>query len=599
MSFTPVVRNANSVVKALIEFSKDRKMDVKSLDFELLSFETLLKNENDTEYKIITNKDEISQESFLNPTTIIIQEYSIRIMPKEPKVPKVKITLGVNKLKTKAIATLHKGTLLNKDITSENIKDLIWHKKLLSGLFIGIFEKNLDAQIKKLLQVVPKEKALLKDLKFSVAQGIEPVLPIDAKIEKLYEKTHSNSDSLIDSIDKGDKVLLYTKEQLGKDGRACNGRYLKMRTPKTENLQPIHDESIINKENSQVIEYFANDDGYIVHEGSNICISKTLKLEGADFKSTAHIDGGDSSKDISVHIKHKKSHAEDAVSSGVNIDVKELNIDGSVGSNVKITTQELNIDAQTHKQSKIEVENSANVKLHRGDMIAKDATIEILESGTITAHNSIHIKKMLGGEAIAPIVKIDELLSNATIIASKLIEIKLINGENSTLKIDPKSIKSYHKNLSTLQEEQKVQIHTLKIMQEEIQEKMKEHSQRVDRIKVFQQRVLKNQKAGKAPMKQDIIRIREFKKDALRLQEEQKKVVNFETKLKTTTEELDKLYNKDLHAKIISHSPHNGHNKIIFVNMKTEEEIIHLADGDIETISLVLNEKGERVLHFQ
>jgi len=96
----------------------------------------------------------------------------------------------------------------------------------------------------------------------------------------------------------------------------------------------------VEKEHAEYIEYFASDNGYVVFANNELRISKTLKLEGADFKSSATIDAGDDQRDISVHIQHKKSHSEDAIGSGVRIDVKELNVEGSVGSNVTIATIE-------------------------------------------------------------------------------------------------------------------------------------------------------------------------------------------------------------------------------------------------------------------
>lgn len=60
--------------------------------------------------------------------------------------------------------------------------------------------------------------------------------------------------------------------------------------------------------------------------------------------------------------------------------------------------------------------------------------------------------------------------------------------------------------------------------------------------------------------------------------------------------EIEKIQNKDLHAKIVSRSEYDGHSKVIFVNMKTKEEILIMPEGKIETISLVLNDKGERVI---
>ena len=596
MSFTPVVRNSVSIVKSLHEFAKDRKVDVKTLDFELLSFQTLMKREKDLEYQVIENTEDITKDEYLSETTILLQEYQIKILPLDKKAHTIKFSIATNKYKTKAVATLLKGSLLPKGITLEKLRQILWERKLKAGLFIDIFEPKLTAQLNKILKIVPPDKPLNKDLKFSVALGIEPVAPIDAHLENLYEHKHNSGESIVDCIDKNELILRYVKEKRGSNGRSCNGKYIKMREPRTQNVVPVVDETIQVKESDDMFEYYANEDGYVVHEGLNVHISKTLKLDAADYRSTANIDGGDSSKEISVEISHKKSHSEDGIGSGVTMDVKELNSSGSVGSNVTISAQELNIDAQTHKKSKMEVENSANIKLHRGDLIAKDAEIDILESGKIKAHNSIHIKKMLGGEAIAPIVKIDELLSNATIIASELIEIQLLSGTNNKLVIDPDSIESYHQDLENLQKRTKIKADDFKTKKEKLDEKLLAHSAQITRIKTFQKRVISAQKAGKSPMKQDIIRIKEYKRSGIKLQEELQELKQFEDSLNKLNEELEKVLNKDLHAKIISHSSYDGHSQVIFKDIKTKEEITHIPEGDIKTISLVLNSENERVI---
>ena len=596
MSFTPVVRTSHSIVKSLLEFAKDRKIDVRTLDFELLSFETLMKREIDLEYKVIKETKHLSKDDFLNSSTLFVQEYSINVLPLKRVAKEIQISLAANKLKTKAIVTILPGSLFRKDLTLEKVKEMIWLKKLRAGLYIDIFEPNLDAQITKLIKIVPPDKPLSKELKFTVALGIDPIPPVDGQIEKLYEEKNSQSNSIIDSVDKGELIVRYLKEKDGSNGRSCDGKYIQMREPRTKNLMPIIDETILTNENKDFIEYFANDDGYISHVGQKLTISKTLKLEGADFKYTANIDGGDSSKDVSVHIAHKKSHSEDAVGSGVTINVKDLNIDGSVGSNVNISAQELKIDAQTHKNSKIDVQNSANVKLHRGDMRANDAEIDILESGKITAHRSIHVKKMLGGEAIAPIVIVDELLSNATIIASEYIEIRSLNGTNNKLIINPDAIESHHKELEELQNKAKAKIAELKSISADLDERLQEHLKQTDRMKTFQQRVLKSQKAGQTPMKQDIIRIKEFKRNSIKLQTEKEYIKLQQHTMNESNAEIEKIQNKDLHAKIVSRSEYDGHSKVIFVNMKTKEEILIMPEGKIETISLVLNDEGERVI---
>ena len=594
MNFTSVTKETFSIQKSLTNFSIDKKVNSKELDFELLAYETYVKKPDDEKYILLQNETALTKADFLNEKVLLKQKYKIKIIPLKSN--PININLSANKLKTKISATITKGSLFNSDQDiHRNLKDLIWRKKLKAGLFIDLFETFLDKQLDKLINLVPKDKPLTKDIKMTVGLGFEPIMSTNTSIQKIYKEKQNSSKSIITGVDKDELVFIYKKAKNGLNGRSCNAKYIKVKEPKESSKQPNIDDSISMKEGAESIEYFANKDGYVLEKNNDFCISNNLTLDGADYKSTGSIQTGED-KDVSVHIIHSKSENEDAIGSGVNIDVQKLSVDGSVGSNVHISTQELNIDAQTHKNSKMEVENSANIKLHRGDLSAKDAEIEMLESGKVTATNSIHIKRMLGGEASAPIVKVDELLSNCTIIASKLIEIKSIGGENINLIIDPDSIKSYHEDVAKLVQDIKDTKLDMKENKEKFEADSKEHSSQIDRIKVFQKRINQANKDGKKPMRQDMLRIKEFKRVSKNLHEIQDGLKNNDEKLNQMEEELQKLYEIDLHAQIVCASSYDGHQNVTFINPKNKTKINKHPEGRVSIISLELNADKQRVI---
>ena len=598
MKFTPVMRKSNLVAKAILQFAREKKIDAKLLDFELISYQTFFKIEDETQYTLVEDIKTLTKQDFENPKIHIAQEYTIKIFPLEKKQTKLKLSFGTNKLKTKAVLTFLKGSVFEKSPNLfEELKARIYYKKTRSGLLVELFENHLDEQLEKLLQLVPYDKPLQKDVKLSVAHSLEPTPPTHAHIEKIFEE--KQDDSIISGVDKGELVLKYFKTSEGKSGRAANGKFIEAPSPQILELQPIINDTILKEEKEDFIEYFSNESGYVVFEENKLFISKHLKLDGASFKTSANIDGGgENDKDISVHIAHNKSHSEDAVGSGVKIDVKELNIDGSVGANVNIKTQELNIDAQTHRNTTIEVANTANVKLHRGDLIATDATIDILETGKITAHKTIHIKKMLGGEAVAPIVKVDELLSNSVIIASQSIEILSLHGKDNKLIIDPNSVESYHKDIEKLKLDIKEEEKILREQELKLQKDLEEHKDKVQRIKVFQNRIAAAQTAGKKPSKQDMIRLKMFKKESDKLKEDENKLNAIKEKLLELNQELKKQYELHFHAKIILHTSYDGQTKVYFKDPKTNVEVMKIPEGKIESITLSKNEDEEMEINL-
>lgn len=596
MSFTPVIRTSKSIPRSLLEFSRDRGVDVKLLDFELLSDETLIKRADEQEYLLVEDLKDITEDDLKNPETIIIQEYQIQIIPLRASKSTLKLSLLADKFKTKASLTINKGSVFNKKShTVKSLEKKIHKRKLRAGLFIKIFEDNLDKKLQKLLQSIPYDKPLSKDISFTVAQAKTPLRPIDAKLKKIFEQKEQEADNAFAGIKSGELIAEYTFEKKGSWGRGANGKFISPREPRLIHPKPDIDETVSAKVSDEHIEYFTNINGYVIYKNNLLTVSKNLKLQGASFKKTANINAQDADNDISVHIAHNKSHAEDAIGSGVNIDVKELNVDGSIASNVKISTDNLQIDAQTHKNSKMQVKDTAKIKLHRGDLSTKEAEIAILESGKITASKSAYIGQTLGGVIIAPVVRIDEMMSNTTVIASELIEIKSITGENNKLIINPDAIESYHKELVALKENIEMHQKDLQEQKNILAQNIKKHASGIERIKVFQKRIIKATKEGKAPMKQDVLRVKQFKKDSEKYQI-QKEDLEHNAALTALQTQLNKMCSMDLHAKIKSKTLYNGHTRVTFIDPNTKEEITFMPEGRTAIISLKLDSDNKRVI---
>ena len=594
MSFKPVQVISDSIPNSLLAFAKKNSIHPKKLDFELISHQTLLQSIKSSATKVV---ETVSASHFRNASLNIIQKYTINIIPLVDIDKKLLLSFSASPSKIKASINIKKGSVFTDSPSQlKDLKNEIWKKKLKAGFLIDIFEDNLDTQLNKLLKIVPFNQALPKELKFTVAAGFLPTEPVDGCLQKIYEEKIAESDNLISTVKKNELIATYTIAKKATVGRTCDGKAIEAKKPKLIDKQPNIDDTITEKTSEDSIEYFASVDGYPEYNNNNLTISDTVSLQEANFKSTALIDSGNDDVSVSVKIQHNKSHNEDAIGSGVNIDVKELSVDGSIASNVTIETESLNVDAQTHKKSKMQVKDTANIKLHRGDLDAKDAFIDVLENGKVTASNSATIKQMLGGVVIAPTVKVGEVLSNTTIIASELIEIKSILGEHNKLVIDPDSIANYHNEIEEIQNQIKQKQEDYDEAKENLEKRSQEHSSQLDRIKTFKERVDKAVKSGKKPMKQDLIRVKQYKKEADKLSLEKENLSPQKDIITSLELELDKLCNKDLYAKIKSNTVYDGHTKVVFVNVKTREEISFVPEGRVSEIFLTLDENNERVI---
>ena len=107
--------------------------------------------------------------------------------------------------------------------------------------------------------------------------------------------------------------------------------------------------------------------------------------------------------------------------------------------------------------------------------------------------------------------------------------------------------------------------------------------------------MLQAQKAGQEPMKQDIIRLRQYKKTSEELKNKETLIEQEQIALEKLELELKQLYEQDLHAKIIHHGNYDGHTQIVFVNPKNQEKVVGTPVGIKEIITAVKGAKGREI----
>jgi len=588
--FTPFIKASTNITQTLNQAAQDRKIKKSEVDFDLLEVETLTQLGESKEFTSIKEALEKTYDKsmLLNESLFVRQEYQIRIRPYEvdKKLGDVKLEVGSNKAKSKVVATFKKGSVFPCDINlAKLLKREINRKKLRLGLLIGHFEAGLNATLIKLAKAVKCGSPLSKDVKIVIAQSPGAFFAKNDSIILHYEKNEDTKKNLIDGVDSGVLIFEYVKPKIGRDGRSCSGEYITVPQPQIKYANYVPDKETVSiKEDEDSIKYYSKIDGYVKNSGGVISISREMTIKSASFRDTGSIETGEN-KDISINISNK-NNLDDAVGSGVNIDVKELNVEGTIGSHAKVKANELNVGEQTHRNSQLEAVENAKVHLHRGNLKAKTAEIDILENGTIQA-DDVYVKKMLGGEIIGHRVVVDEITSNTIIIASESIEIKTISGHHNKLIIDPDKIESFHEKVEAFKKELKEKSYEFREINTEYEKKVSEHQGQLDRIKVFQKRILAASKTGKTPNKADVIRVRQYKSEAEKLSAESISIKAKEDEINVLSTELEKLYEAELHAKIIYKGAYDGQTKVMFVDLKTSKEYAVVPDGVCEKIVLV------------
>ncbi|MEJ2373131.1 MAG: hypothetical protein P8Y16_04960, partial [Sulfurimonas sp.] len=111
ISFEPLNKKTVSVPKTLQKFCTDKNINIKSIDFTLEAYETLVRRKGVTEDIILNNTNTIDQDILLGEDARIYQRYEIKIFPSELDINGYKLSLSYNSKKTKVIATIAAGAV--------------------------------------------------------------------------------------------------------------------------------------------------------------------------------------------------------------------------------------------------------------------------------------------------------------------------------------------------------------------------------------------------------------------------------------------------------------------------------------------------------
>ncbi|MCK9372484.1 MAG: FapA family protein [Sulfuricurvum sp.] len=594
--FTPVTKTSTNINSDLLIKAQEYRVPVDQVDFDLLKTTTYYKGISDKEWKEFTGDDllTITTETEIRSALFQIhQEHEIRIRPAELSAIPLNLRFGIaaDKTKTKVIAQIDPSSLIPlKKGVQEWIKEAIRRKKLRSGFLINVCEGKLTQEITKMLIQIQKEGPLKKPYRLTIGECYTPSPSINDTVLLHYKKI-KRSNNLVDAVEPGDLILEYILPRQGLNGRSCTGELISVPKPVIKYAAYIKfDTKTIRAEKGEKsILYYSTVSGFVRRVQGIFTISQELQITSATFKETGSIEAG-SEKDIHVII-NQKEHSKDAVGSGVTIDVQKLDVSGTVGSHAKIQATEVTIGAQTHKKSEISVTENATIHLHRGNLKAKEATIEILETGKIEAE-IVRVKQMLGGEIIARKVYIDTLLSNATITALERIEIQTIEGDGNNLIIDPNAISSYHDKIDEIKSVIAAKTAYLAEQTNDFISRQTTFKERNARIKQFQKRLMDAKKSGTQPMKADIVRVQQYKEEAEKFKEIAEELNQQDKAIKELRAELAKLYEADLHAVILHHAPYNGHTRIAFIDPKTRQE--HALSPNAQATKITLRKVEEK-----
>lgn len=596
--FTPITKISTNIKDDLRLAASDRKISPEEVDFDLLSYETYCKRPTDIEWETLSGVNifsALTTEEIYSEDCRITQEYQIRIRPAISVSPlDLRFSLAMNKTKGILTAIIDPSSIIPlKKGVQEWIKTAVNKKKLRLGYLIGTADDQLDKEILRLLARLQKNGPLSEPYPLQIAHFYPAINPINDAVILHYKQGNEEQEepSLIQGVNPGDLVMEYIFPKDGRSGRGLDGAPIIAPDPIIKYAEAIKvNDTIYHTEDERSIRYFAAVSGFIKRVNGVFVVSQDLRLESVNAKTGSILPGAD--KDITLTVQQRNA-GEDAVAAGLKIDIQTVDISGTVGENVNIKACDLNVDAQTHKKCIIDVTGEANIKLHRGDLRAHRAKIEVLEGGTIIA-DVVHIGKMLGGEIIAREVHVNILYAHSKITALESIEVHTIEGEGHILAIDPLSVPAYHTQRSELIEQIQEKTTLIQQYKKELSMKQIVLNDKGAQAKRSQQRIIEAKNAGREPLETDTLIVRQYRLEAEKLQVRTAEVEAEEKLLYTLHDRLKRLEESDIHATIKHHSTYQGHTRILFIDPMTQQSYTTFPNGIAETIRLQ-EKNGDKV----
>lgn len=611
----PTVVRTQNVAKELVNLARSYEIPVDKLDFNLLEVQTYTRMNDGTKE---TDWEEISSEelyelddetALLNQNFQIKQMYEVEIFSRNIENDPYKdlmLAVGANATKCKVYLSIKEGSKVSYNPRFEReLLVLINKKKIRAGILINIFDEMLTAAISKISAHVRIEENLIyeKSETILIAESFEPTPTTDDTLILHYDKKDEVDENdkvdyasrgFIQNVAKDELLIEYIKPKEGKPGRNCRGEFMQPTEP-TVNNEPTFsvDDTIKVTDSKDNIKYTARENGYIALEGTTYVIKTEVDVGEISFKTTGSISTG---LDSDVNISVKEADAvKDAVGTGMNVEVSEIHIEGNVGSNATVNALKATIDGQTHKEAQVRADN-LTINVHKGRAFGKSIHIKRLEHGVVDG-NIVEIDQAVGGDVRGREVLLEHCGSYVNITASRLIEIKKLQGSENVFTIDPllkKDTKDgLDKNQTSIQELEE----SIKTLQKDIEKYtmlIKENTASFNDVK---RRLVTYKKNGVKMPDAFVKKYKQFQKMQEHLSEIKKEHAVNSDQLQLLTTRTASFQDNIFDARIINRDKWVGYNRLVFklvdppieIEYKPQEgssgkifAIVEVEDGEYE-----------------
>jgi len=609
----PTVIRTQNVAKELLSLAKVYDIKVDALDFnifEVWTYSRMFDGTKETEWEEVS-QDELyeldDKSALLNPNFQIKQTYEIEIFSKnkdEDLYPDLKLAVGANATKCKVYLSIGAGSKVTYNSKFEkDLLVLINKRKIRSGILINIFDEMLDEVVSKIVAHVRVQETAVYEQSETIliAESYEPTPTTDDALIFHYDKKeeideHKKMDyasrGFIQNVKKDELLIEYIKAKEGKPGRNCRGEFMNPQEPIIAHEPTFKvNETIKEVETDDNIQFFAYENGYIALEDNTYLIKTDVDVGEISFKTTGSISTGLDS-DVSISVKETDA-IKDAIGTGMEVEVSEIDIEGNVGSNAKVVALKANIGGQTHKTATIRADK-LNINVHKGSAFGKNIHITRLEHGIIDGDN-VEIAQAVGGDVKAKEIIIEVCASYVKATASKLIEIKKLQGSENVFTIDPLIKKDAQKNLETNKEEIKSLKIEIRALGKEIEKYTKMIENGTAAFVDLKKRLLNYKKKGVKMPESFVKKYKQFQKLQEHLETTKKNRDKKSEQIELLSSSSTSLQDDIFEARIINRNRWIGHNELIFkmVNPPMEFSYKPQEGSSDKVFALVEVEEGE------
>ncbi|HIP60583.1 MAG TPA: DUF342 domain-containing protein [Campylobacterales bacterium] len=610
IEFEKKVIESSDIAKDLEEIACAHHIEVRTLDYKIISYKTYYKKIGSPRYRELKEIDRekfFKKENILNPELEILQKLKVEVYKRNSSRFPIKIVIGGNKSLTKVVATIKMQEKVNYfDGLEREILSEIDKKKAKLKILLGCFDGDLRSEIKKLVSSIRVNKKIEKNVTIVLCQAYEMKKHTVGEIFYKFREKEEDSGQRVDhsnkgfmhTIKEGDVIIEVLQPKEGSVGRDCRGNLIALKEVELSNEIPEikASEDIECKELEDKIVYIANRSGFINETKPNeFEISDEMIVNEVSFRTTGSIEAG-SDKDIKIDIKCNDSMS-DAIGAGVHIETSEVKAEGNVGNGAVVKAKVIEIGGQTHQSAKL-YGGDVSVNLHKGFVDGENITIDLLDGGKVVG-DVVRIKKASGGEIEAREVYIETVLSNVTVYASHYIELNKVEGTGNKFIIDAKAQRGFKEKVETI----KAGISAVKSNMEKITKKIKQikakiYNEKETTIKIHE-RIIELRAGGTKPPASLVTKMREnqnrIKEHNLLLKE----LKDARMENETLAEDLTNLQSSVFDAKVINNSTWREFNEVIFRIIEPPISASHLLkDGEIaHEITLKAAEDGEFILN--